>query len=108
MDASGVIDLRPLRLASTKLGLFLTGDFRTLWELERVEASELRNELRNMEEDTEYKLQGQIYQDPYLSSLQRELKIMTRCAKKLSESLRNECRDHEETKLMLEKNNSQN
>ena len=89
LDASGSIDMSGLMQASRKMALFLKGDFRALWELERSEMEALKAEMKSVErgynqniimieESYNMKLQNEIHH------LQRSLYVMTRCAKHLS------------------------
>jgi len=88
LDASGTIDMSGLMQASKKMALFLKGDFRALWEMERSELEALKREMKaierdhrdtilTMEDSYDMKLQNEIHH------LQRSLYMMTRCAKHL-------------------------
>ena len=89
-----------LMRASKKMALFLKGDFRALWEIERSELEALKEEMKSierdynqniihMEESYSMKLQNEIYH------LQRSLYVMTRCAKHLSAIVKKRTGDSE-------------
>ena len=87
LDASGIIDLGPLMYTSKKLELYLDGDFKTLWQMEKAEVSKLRGELldRGSEEEVQH--------------LNREILILKRCLKRMSDNYQKECAEHERTRL---------
>ena len=103
MDASGTIQLGPMLNASNRLDLYLKGDFQALWRLEREEVLRLREEVK--QETSLFKEQLDVdvlYSvDTDVTVLQRELTIMTRCAKRMTENYRKECIEHEQTKSKI-------
>jgi hypothetical protein len=101
LDASGQIHMGPILNATNKLDLYLKGDYKALWQVEREDAKKLQDE---MEDILEFKTHNFICSiGDELNTLRRELKIMTRCTKRISENYRKECADHEATKLAIAK-----
>ena len=87
LDASGIIQLEPVMHKCKKLELYLSGDFKTLWQIEKAEAANLREVISD---------QGSAEEVEYLT---RELLIMKRCAKRMSDNYQKECAEHERTRL---------
>ena len=97
LDASGTIQMVAILTASDRLDLYLKGDFQALWRLEREEVMRLRA-IRETESKS-----GEMHDvysvDEDVGVIKRELTIMTRCVKKMTDNYRKECLEHEKTKL---------
>ena len=107
LDASGMIDMKPVLTSCKKLELYLKGDFKALWQMERDERKSAQEELLSrdlkMEEELEFKTRDIICSiGDEIQSLRRELAIMSRCAKRFSENYRKECLSHEVTRAKID------